>query len=249
MVVITKVVHDHILAFPVTTLSDPSCGPSLVRQDTPLGVPLTVWTFAETGLGLHLLDRRLGNLISARTVELCRLYGQGRGEPPLDIATGDYFEHQDFVDGLLEWMQSLCFHEWPTETTGDVVLNADVMEARHLRASDLVAILGLSVPDAAALRSGNRAPTAADVIALANSWGLEPAEFLTVAADDGIAALLNPRVKPLLRQIMEARNTDESGARGLARSQFALATRSVGGAADLMDAALRRLLNDDPSEP
>src|SRR4051794_28500833 len=43
MVVITKVIDNYVLACPVTLPTAPAFPPAVIRVDTPLRVPLTVW--------------------------------------------------------------------------------------------------------------------------------------------------------------------------------------------------------------
>lgn len=133
LVVVTKVIDDYVLACPVTLPADPSFAPAVVREGTPLGVPLTIWPSAETGLGKHLLRRNLGNLLSETTVRLLRRYAEDGDESPLPLAEGDYDDegNPEYLRELLNFMQALCFHEWPTDAANDAVLSADIIESEQ----------------------------------------------------------------------------------------------------------------------
>lgn len=113
LVVVTKIFEDYVLACPVTFPADPAFPPAVVREDTPLEIPLTIWPRAETGLGKHLLRRNLGSLLSERTVLLLRRYAEEGDESPLPVANGDYHAdgNADYFRRLLRHMQELCFHE------------------------------------------------------------------------------------------------------------------------------------------
>lgn len=249
LVVITKVIDDYVLACPVTLPSDPNFAPAVVHHDTPLGVPLTIWPRAETGLGRHLLRRNLGTLLSEKTVGLLRRYAEDGDESPLPVADGDYVDdgNPEYLRDLLAFMQALCFHEWPTHAIAEAVLSEDIIEREQASISFMTATLGVTVPRARQLLRQEASPSEAEIPALAAAWNLDPAALLTVPADDATRMLIEPEFKALLDQVMNERGLDEATARQLSRQQYALAARSAqtGDHRARMRAAIDRLLRDD----
>lgn len=229
MVVLTRVIDDYVLACPVTLPGDPSFAPAVVREDTPLGVPLTIWPGAETGLGRHLLRRNLGNLLSERTVTLLRRYAEGGEESPLPVAEGDYYDdgHPEYLRELLGYMQGLCFHEWPSDTPENAVLSAEVIQRQHATIGFMTETLGVTVPRARQLLLQEVTPTDAEVATLADAWDLEPAALLSPARDDAARTLNEPEFKALLDQVIAAKGYTEATARRLSQQQYALAARAA----------------------
>src|SRR5450631_1039510 len=86
LVVVSRAREDYIVGWPTTLPGDPSFFPALLVDHAALGCTVTVWPQAATGIGKHLLHRRLGNLLSPRAVELAEDAARGRGEPPVESA-------------------------------------------------------------------------------------------------------------------------------------------------------------------
>lgn len=246
LVVITKIIDDYVLAYPVTLPTDPSFAPAVVRDDTPLGVPLTIWPALETGLGRHLLRRNIGNLLSDTTVRLLRRYAEDGHESPLPIAGGDYYDegNPEYLHSLAGFMQALCFHEWPTDAPENAVLSAEVIERTNANISFMTTTLGVAVPRARQLLRQEAVPSDAEIAALAEAWDLDPAAFLTAPQDDAARTLVEPEFKPLLDRVMEERGCDEVTARRLSQQQYALAARAAqtGDRRARMRAAIDRLM-------
>lgn len=253
MVVVTRVIDDYVLACPVTLPGDPAFAPAVVREDSPLGVPLTIWPSAETGLGRHLLRRNLGSLLSERTVTLLRRYAEDGEESPLPVAEGDYHDdgNPEYLRELLGYMQGLCFHEWPTDTAENAVLSPDVINRQNATIAFLTETLDLTVPRARQLLRQETTPSDAEVAALAEAWDLEPAALLAPARDDAARTLIEPEFKPLLDQIIAEKGYNEVTARRRAQQEYARAARAakIGDRKARMRAAIERVLRgqDDGS--
>lgn len=253
LVVITKIIDDYVLACPVTLPTDPSFAPAVVREDTPLGVPLTIWPGAETGLGRHLLRRNLGTLLTDTTVRLLRRYAEDGDESPLPVAAGDYHAdgNAEYLRELLGFMQGLCFHEWPTNADENAVLSAEIIEQENANIPFMTDTLGVTVPRARQLLRQEVNPSAAEVAALAEAWGLEPAAFLAAPLDDAARTLLEPEFKPLLDRVMDEKGYDEVTARRYSQQEYMLAARAAqtGDRMARMRAAIDRVLrgNDGTS--
>lgn len=247
MVVITKVIDDYVLVCPVTLPTDPSFAPAVVRADTPLGVPLTIWPSAETGLGKHLLRRNLGPLLSDTTVRLLRRYAEDGDESPLPLAEGDYYanDNPDYFRDLLGFMQGLCFHEWPTDSAESAVLSAEIIERENANISFMTDTLGVTVPRALRLLRQEETPSEVEVSALAAAWELEPAAFLAAPLDDAARVLVEPEFKPLLDQVMAEKGYDEVTARRRSQQEYTLAARTAqtGDRSARMRAAISRVLH------
>lgn len=246
LVVVTKVIDDYVLGCPVTLPNEPSFAPAVVREETPLGVPLTVWPRAETGLGKHLLRRNLGRLLSETTVQLLRRYAEDGGEPPLPIAEGDYHAegNSDYLRELLASMQALCFHQWPTDAVDNAVLSTQVVAREGTSISFMMETLGIGVPRARQLLLRSATPTESEVAALTKAWGLEPADILSAPADDAARVLIEPGFKSLLDQVMAEKGCDEVTARHLSQQEYTLAARTAqtGDRYARMRAAIDRVL-------
>lgn len=253
LVVITKAIDDYVLACPVTLPSEPSFRPAVIREHTPLGVPLTIWPGVETGLGRHLLRRNLGNLLSERTATLLRRYAEDGEESPLPVAAGEFHDDGNaaYLRDLLGYMQGLCFHEWPTDTREDAVLSADVIAQQDAGIGFMTATLGVPVPRARQLLRQETTPTDAEVAALSATWHLDPVAFLTSPRDDAARTLIEPQFKPLLDQVMARRDCDEVTARRLSQRAYALAARAAqtGDRTARMRAAIERVLHGDDGTP
>lgn len=108
----------YVLGFPATPADEPAVAPALVADTTPLGMPLTIWTPMETGIGSHLLGHNFGSLFDGATLEAVRNYSAGDRRAPLPVAEGSYEDPANaaYVTGMLLKMQSYCLHE-VAETT------------------------------------------------------------------------------------------------------------------------------------
>jgi hypothetical protein len=247
MVAITKVIDDYVLVCPVTLPTDPSFAPAVIRDDTPLGLPLTIWPSMETGLGKHLLRRNLGSFLSERTITQLRRYAEDGDESPLPIAEGDYYSdgNPEFFTDLLAYMQGLCFHEWPAGGAEDAVLSAEVLTQHEADIAFMTRTLGVAVPRARQLLRQEVVPTAAEVEALASAWGVPSDALLAAARDSAAETLLEPLFKPVLDQIMAKHGYDESTARRRAQEEYALAARTAQPSDRIarMTAALTRVLD------
>lgn len=109
MVVITRVIDDYVLAYPVTTLAAVSGPPAVMVVDTPAGEPMVVLPVAETGLGTHVLGRRLGALLAPEAITALRRHAEDGTPCPLPVAPGEH--DPEMFRNLLATMQALCLHE------------------------------------------------------------------------------------------------------------------------------------------
>ncbi len=248
LVVLTKVIDDYVLAYPVTLPTDAHFAPAVLRDKTPLGAPLAIWPNLETGLGRHLLHRNFGNLLSQRTLQLIRAYAEDGTDSPLPISSGDYYAdgNSDRFSELAGKMQALCFHTWPASEDGDLVLSSDMLTNMQANIAFMVETLGVAVPRAGELLRREAAPTADEVQKLAAAWHVTPDEVVAAGENEGATVLTHPAFKALIEQVMAKSGDDEPTVRRRAQSEYTLAARTsnLRDRQARMEAALRRLLND-----
>jgi hypothetical protein len=254
LVVIRRTRDDYIVGWPATLPGDPSFFPALLVEQAGLGCTVTIWPQAATGIGRHLLHRRLGNLLSPRTVDLVEEAARGQGEPPVGSAP-----RSDDEDGkarlgaeLLSHYEAICFHQWPGLAIGEATLNLTYIESRGLGAHSVSAILGTTAPDTLALLRQQRPPTSGEVTRLAAAWGAPPADFLAPQHSEAVAELLDPGYKDDLLRIVLQRGLSEARARSLVQREFDLAARTdkrAGSRSTRMRAAISRLLQAPDESP
>ncbi|MEU3475322.1 hypothetical protein [Rhodococcus sp. NPDC006774] len=247
LVLISRVRDDYILAWPVTVPPDPAAGPALRLQSADLHAELALWSVAETGLGRHLLHRRVGLGLSTDVVEEVRAAVRTGHSPPLEVFGGEEADEAAFIAELLRQYQHLCFNEWPTDLPGYGVFRRDVLLEQGAKVSEVRESLGVTVPDASSLLKQDRVPTKEQAELLADAWGLDVREILEPASGEWVRELRKPRYKDDLRAVGDARNLPELDVRLALQSEFALAARTATGTnrtAELMERAVRRLRNE-----
>ncbi|WP_143544450.1 MULTISPECIES: hypothetical protein [unclassified Rhodococcus (in: high G+C Gram-positive bacteria)] len=244
LVLISRVRDDYVLAWPVTVLPDPAAWPALRLPSADLHAELALWPVAETGLGRHLLHRRVGLGLSTEMVEEVRTAVRAGHTPPLEAFGGEQPVQPSFIAELLRQYQHLCFNEWPTDLPGYGVLRRDVLLEQGANLSQVRESLGVTVPDAASLLKQDRVPTKMQAELLADAWGLDVREILEPASGEWVRELRKPHYKDDLKAVGEARNLPELDVRLALQSEFALAARTATGTnrtAELMEDAVRRM--------
>lgn len=244
LVLIASTKPGYVTACPITLADEPAFAPAVHLPTSPLGAPLTLWPFLETGLGLHLLHRRFGSALSKNTVENLRRFALGDAEPELTICepAADTDAAKEFVSALMATMQKLCFNDWPPATAGTATLDREALAANNASIPALRDVLDIPVHRARALLTGDAAPSPTEVEALAAAWDTTGDALLNKPQGDAIDALLSAAVKPALVALMDRRGIDETEARQAAQQEFAFAARSDRkDAATLMREALARL--------
>lgn len=247
LAVISAVTPSFVLVWPVTLPSVPSFPPAVVAAENPLGVPLHLWPTRETGIGLHLLHRRFGSVLTARTM---RLVGDELdiGESsllPLAALNVEAAAIEAASDALVDRWEAICLHTWPARQIGITALDPRVLGQAGLEVGDLADALGIALPEAVSIVRGEIAPTAEHLAVLTTRLGVDPEQLLQEEFDAAARLLLSPSVKDEILQIAQGHGTDEAGARSLIRSEFALAARSTGDPQARLAAAIHRLLAED----
>lgn len=249
MGVVTRVAPTFVLCWPVTLQNSPVFAPALLIDRSPLGVPLLVWPTRETGLGMHMLHRRFGQLMSPTTMNLVEsaLGDEAKGELPLPLAdhTVEGDEAERASDEMLDTWESICLNVWPKAVLGESVFNESTLKAIGIPASDIADVLGVSLPTAVSLIRGEHVPTAEQVEALAMMLDADPRSLLDSGEGEVVRTLLNPQFKDGLLRLVENRRISEASARDLVRSEVALAARSDGDAASRVWSIIDRLQHSE----
>jgi hypothetical protein len=247
LAVISAVAPTFVLVWPVSLPDAPSFPPAVVVAETPLGVPLHLWPTRETGIGLHLLHRRFGSVLTARTMRLVSDELDVGKSSLLSLAApnveAEAIEAES--DALVERWEAICFHTWPARQIGITSLDPRVLGQAGLEVGDLADVLGIALPEAVSIARGETAPTAEHLSVLAARLGVDPEQLLQDELDVAARLLLAPSVKDNILTIARGHGTDEAGARNLIRSEFALAARSDGDPQARLAAAIHRLHAED----
>ncbi|MFV4914598.1 hypothetical protein PFZ49_13935 [Microbacterium lacticum] len=245
LVVVSGVAPTFILGWPVTLSGDPTFPPATRVEGSPIG-EIAVWPSRETGVGNHLLHRRFGTALSARTMHLLADAFEDGTEPVLPFATSTIGldEREVASDQMVDSWEAINLNVWPTPRPGITPLDADVLRATGTLVSDLADILSTSVPAAVSLYNGELAPTPPELEIIVAALGVPTEHLLRSQPDGESVAMLAPDIKDDLVEISRRRAIGEGAARDLVRSQFALAARSDGDARSRLDAAIQRVLGE-----
>lgn len=245
LVVVSGVAPTFILGWPVTLSGDRSFPPAIRIETSPLG-EIAVWPSRETGVGNHLLHRRFGTALSARTMHLLADAFEDGTEPVLPFVTSDIGleEREAASDQMIDSWGAINLNVWPTPRPGITPLDADILRATGTLVGDLAEILSTSVPAAVSLYNGESAPTPSELEIIAAALGVPNDQLLRSQPDGESVAMLAPDIKDDLVEISRRRAIGEDVARELVRSQFALAARSDGDARSRLDAAIQRVLGE-----
>lgn len=244
LAVISAVAPTFVLVWPASLPDAPSFPPAVVATETPLGLPLHLWPTRETGIGLHLLHRRFGSFLTARTMGLVsdELDVGESSVLPLASPNVEAANVEAASDALVDRWEAICFHTWPARQAGITPLGPRVLSQAGLEVGDLADALGIALPEAVGIARGETAPTAEHLAVLAARLGVDPEQLLQNELDADARLLLSPSAKDDILKIAQGHGTDEAGARDLIRSEFALAARSDGDPQARLTASIHRLL-------
>ncbi len=130
--VISAHMRDYVLMWPVTLPSEPSHSPALLTEDSPLGVPVSIWPTRETGVGDALLHRRLGRLLTPRLMVAIEDALDEDESPPLPIAAppSDPAQQRAQDEEMIDRWEAICLMQWPAPTATDLRLDREAA-GRH----------------------------------------------------------------------------------------------------------------------
>ena len=109
-VIVASVKEGFFLGWPVTLPGEPSFAPGMLVESA-LGT-VTIWPTRETGLGLHLLERPLGQLLETREIRriaACLDEGEDPGMQLAAVATANSVWEESSREMTEHWTE-LCFH-------------------------------------------------------------------------------------------------------------------------------------------
>ncbi len=214
----------------------------MVVPDSPLGVSLAVWPTRETGVGNHLFHRRLGELVSERSILRTMQFIEGDPvEAPFALAEpnvdeGDFHAESD---AMIDRWEAICLHLWPNPSPGQTQLSRSTMERVGAGIEELIEALGLTTPDAVAMMRGERLPDLGELETLALSLEVDPIDLITAPVSDSL--LSSPKFKDELVDAALELAIDEATFRNLVQQDFALAARSDGDPSAQLRAAIARV--------
>jgi hypothetical protein len=238
LAVIAAAKQGFVLAWPVTLPGEVSFAPGLVVEDSPLGVTVTLWATRETGIGNHLLDRNLGQLLPPDRIRPLSFALDDGDDPGLTFASGSAqdSENADADRLMVEHWTELCFNTGGAEDG----LFLDSAKVRQAGGNSRIVgeVLGLGLPELRSLMTGVVPVTTEQLAAVAESLGVE-GESLVGA--DPLADVVIDIAWPSYKHLIVARTAEtgfgEADIRRFARREFPLAARNDGHA--LREAKLR----------
>ncbi|KPG29244.1 hypothetical protein AN913_11150 [Mycobacteroides immunogenum] len=215
----------------MTLPGEVSFAPGLVVEDSPLGVPVTLWPTRETGIGNHLLDRSLGRLLPPDRIPPISFALDDGDDPGLAFAAGSArdSENTDADRLMVEHWTDLCFNTGGAED-GQFL---DASKVRQAGGSSRIVgeVLGLALPELRSLMDGVVPVTDEQLAAVAERLGVDSDSL--VGADplaDVVIDIAWPSYKHDIVARTEATGIGEGDIRRLARREFALAARNDGDA-------------------
>jgi hypothetical protein len=231
LAVIAAAKHGFVLAWPVTLPGEVSFSPGLVVDDSPLGVPVTLWATRETGIGNHLLDRNLGRLLDPDRIRPLSFALDDGDDPGLAFAAGSA-QDPDNADAdrlLVEHWTELCFNTGGAEE--GVFLDSSKIQQAGGIARIVGEALGLGPQEVRPLLTGVLPITAEQLDVVAQRLEVEGESLV---GTDPLADVVIDLAQPSFKRQIVARTAEtgagEAAIRRSARREFALAARNDGDA-------------------
>lgn len=224
--VISAVKADFVLVWPVSLPNEPAFAPGITIPRSPLGVSVTAWPTRETGIGLYLLDRKLGQLLNRdRVLAIADALEVGQ-DPGYPFARGSAADDQNRAAdaALIEHWHDLCFNLGAVPD--GQFLDSGKIRAHGGSSKDAAQTLHLSVEGIRDIWLGLEPATDEQTTALAASLGVRPSDI--TAPDpwgETLSALSKPAYKQDLKTRLAALETSEEHLRLEVRTEFALAAR------------------------
>lgn len=239
--VVARVAPTFVIMWPVTTRDEAWFAPA-IQIGQHEGESLAAWPTRETGVGLHLLDRYLGEGVNARAIPVIESALETDDELPLpavdDLPPDDV---EDVSESMIDRWAAICHHVWPADR--DLRLRTELMAAAGIAPSTLASDLNLSMPEAVAIWKREVALSEEQVVALSTRHAVSPDKIAGVdGAFELFPGLVHPRIKRDVLEIADRYGLDEYHARNRVRDEFALAARSDKGPDGRLEAAIQRLL-------
>ncbi|WP_157693399.1 hypothetical protein [Pseudarthrobacter equi] len=228
---ITRVHDSFVSILPITCDAAEAREPaSIVRAaQSPINADIAVWSPAPTGIGMHLLDRRIGNLCSeSAALRLERSAFDDDVDSPFEM--GAEMESDDttpFIDFLLSSFRKFCFDSWPSATAGEAVFKTEALMEAEMTAKKIRE--NLNIPergDAADLFRGDALPTSAQISVMREITGLTDSQLLRPVSSEVVTELMQPTQRDKIVSLAERRALKQRDARNLLMQNALIAARS-----------------------
>lgn len=227
LAVVAAAKHGFVLAWPITLPVEVSFSPGLVVDDSPLGVPVTLWPTRETGIGNHLLDRSLGRLLAPDRIRLIARALDDDEDPGLPHAEGSAVDaaNTDADRLMVDHWTELCFNTGGAEDG----LFLDQVKVQQAGGTSRIVgeVLGIGLLELRPLMTGVAPITTEQLSAVAERLAVEGESLV---GTDPLADVVIDLAGPSYKHEIVARTVEtgigEGAIRRSARREFALAARN-----------------------
>lgn len=249
LLLVTTVTDDFVLGWPVTLPSEPAYAPAMPIE-TPLGINAVAWPTRETGVGLHLLHRRFGKVLSRERIDnIRRQIDEGLSFGMISSEESTLSEpdaQRDHSNEMLSKWEEICFHHWPQAEIGETPLNQSFLQNRQIAPSDLGRILNIDAVQASSLHKGRMKPTADQLTVLSSYLDTDREVIAAPTLDEGTRLLMEPRWKAEVLDVAAKTGLSEVSTRRAIQNEYVLAARSNQASGDdKMVAAIQRVLEQE----
>jgi hypothetical protein len=245
LALITGVSDTFVSVLPITLDTTEAREPAAIvrAQESPLKTDLAVWSPAPTGIGMHLLSRRVGTLCTpSKARQLERSAFDDDVENPFDASTEmDPTTTTPFISFLFHSFRELCFQTWPSATAGEAVFKTEAlkdvgMSAKTLRENLNIAERG----DAGDIFRGDVLPTSEQISVIREITHLTDSKLLRPVSSDVVTELMQPNQRGKIVSLAERMALKQRDARNLLMQNALIAARSSK-ASDERQAARNRI--------
>lgn len=223
-IIVAAVYDDFVLGWP-TTAADEACAPALLLTDGGTKTGLAAWPTLETGLGMHLLARRLGAPLTPQQIQTIGWAAADPQDVPLPAASAcEPDETRRRLAMLIDTYEHACFID-PFDPEARY-LDMEALRKAGVAAGHLTTALGLKPPQLRALVDARVPLNDTQIDAIAQATQMSAASFTqSDPYADIVRELRSPVHKAQLAAAAASGGISESVVYQAARSDFALAAR------------------------
>lgn len=245
LALITGVSDSFVSVLPITLDPTEAREPAAIvrAQESPLKTDLAVWSPAPTGIGMHLLSRRIGTLCTpTKARQLERSAFDDDVENPFDPATEmDPTTTTPFISFLFRSFRELCFQTWPSATAGEAVFKTKALEGAGMSPKTLRENLNIPVRgDATDIFHGDALPTREQISVMREITHLSDARLLRPVSSEVVTELMQPNQRGKIVSLARRMELKQRDARNLLMQNALIAARSSK-ASDGREAARNRI--------
>lgn len=242
--IVVGVAPSFVLVWPAALETEPAFKPAMLVEQSPIG-SLSAWPTRETGVGNHLLHRKLGSkVLSERLVSHVFQALEEGTRSPLSYVDSDLdrTSRESISDDMVDRWEWINTHVWPPLLVGETPFVTEALQAAGLRPSALAALLSMSISEAVPLYGGETSPSEMQVSLVAGHLGVSAEELLVGEPGGTDRLLISPGIKEKIVEISHYLAVSESRARSHVQQEYTLAARSNQDPQARLDAAIDRLL-------